>query len=69
MIEEQTKNFLFKMLQESNGLKWLYDDTIINLISYIEHTSNTKCPIDKKEMVEEFKKVYEEIIQNREEEE
>lgn len=59
------KTFLFKMLQQVSGLKWMYDDTIMNLIDYVEHTTNTKCPVDKEEMVKEFKKVYVEIAQSK----
>lgn len=59
------KNFLFYMIQQANGTKWLYNDTIINLIDYTEHVTNTKCLIPKKVMVEEFKKVYAELIEER----
>ena len=49
------------MMQQANGTKWLYNNTIINLIAYTEHVTNSKCPVDKEVMVEEFKKVYGEI--------
>ncbi len=55
------KEFLFHMIQQANGTKWMYNDTIINLIAYTEHITNCTCPVDKEVMVEEFKKVYGEI--------
>ena len=59
------KNFLFHMISQANGTKWMYNDTIMNLIKYTEHITNSICPVEKKVMVEEFKKVYGELIEER----
>jgi len=50
------KKFLYHMLKESCGTKWLYEDTVNNLIAYVEHVTGLKCPANKRRLIYEFKR-------------
>lgn len=49
------KQFLYHMMTELRGVKYLYSEGLIELVEFVEQKYGIKCTIDKDAMIKVFK--------------